>query len=87
MAASIAYAEHLFAASGPVQFMSGHKSKGLEFETVYHLDPFLIPSKWAMKLAEDGDDSQLWQERNLRYVIETRSMDSLFFINTSEMVS
>lgn len=84
---SISYAEHLFACSGPIQFMSGHKSKGLEFDIVYHLDSFLIPSRHAQRLADEGDDSQLQQERNLRYVIETRSMDSLFFIQTDEMVA
>lgn len=84
---SIAYAEHLFACSGPIQFMSGHKSKGLEFDTVYHLDPFLIPSHHALKLADEGDRSQLDQERNLRYVIETRSKENLFFIETEEMVA
>lgn len=83
---SIAYAEHLFACSGPIQFMSGHKSKGLEFEHVYFLDPFLIPNKHAQRLADEGDRSQLEQELNLKYVIMTRAMDSLFFIQTDEMV-
>jgi DNA helicase-2/ATP-dependent DNA helicase PcrA len=83
---SIAYAEHLFSAQGPVLFMSGHKSKGLEFPTVFHLDPHLIPSKHALRLSEEGDGSQLEQERNLRYVIETRSMESLYFIHTEDMV-
>lgn len=83
---SISYAEHLFASSGPVQFMSGHKSKGLEFENVYFLDPFLVPSKHALRLAADGDESQLDQENNLKYVILTRSMENLFFINTEDMV-
>lgn len=79
---AVAYAEHLFSSQGSILMMSGHKSKGLEFDTVYHLDPHLIPSKRARMLAEEGDDSQLEQERNLRYVIETRSMNALYFIES-----
>ena len=63
---AIAYAEHLFAAAGPINLMSGHKSKGLEFDTVYHLDPHRIPSPYAESLDEQE------QELNVRYVIETR---------------
>jgi DNA helicase-2/ATP-dependent DNA helicase PcrA len=81
---ALAFATHLFEASGPIQLMTGHKSKGLEYDTVYHLDSFLIPSKFSIRLAEDGDDSQLEQERNLRYVIETRSMKELFLINSED---
>ncbi len=51
--------------------MTGHKSKGLEFNTVYHLDPWLI-----------GDDEQ---ELNLKYVIGTRSADSYFEINSGDI--
>jgi superfamily I DNA/RNA helicase len=78
--AASAYAKHLFAASGSIQMMTGHKSKGLEFDVVFHLDPFLIPSKWAKVAAENGNDEQLKQEKNLRYVIETRSKEALYLI-------
>ena len=50
---------------------SGHKSKGLEFDTVIHLNPDLIPSKYAF-----GPEA-LRQELNLRYVIETRPKNTL----------
>lgn len=68
---AIAYAEHLFAQKGSIRLMTGHKSKGLEFDTVYHLDPHLC-------------DNGL-QDRNLRYVISTRSKDRLFEINSSSI--
>lgn len=50
-----------------VTLSSGHKSKGLEWDNVIHLDPWRIPSKWA------ETDEELQQEDNLRYVIETRA--------------
>ncbi len=75
LAAAIAYAEHLFKASGPIQLMSGHKSKGLEFPTVYHLDPWRIPSKYS------ESPEALEQEKNIGYVITTRAKESLFYIN------
>lgn len=81
---SIAYAQHLFEMSGQIVFMTGHKSKGLENPRVWHLDSYLIPSKFALRCAEEGDNSKLDQERNLRYVIETRSQDFLGFIATED---
>lgn len=56
---AISYAEHLFRQRGAIQLMTGHKAKGLEFPLVYHLDPHVI-----------GDGQQ---DKNLRYVIQTRS--------------
>lgn len=63
---AIAYAQHLFAQHGTIQLMTGHKSKGLEFPLVYHLDQHII-----------GDGPQ---DKNLRYVIQTRSSDQYFEI-------
>lgn len=68
---AISYAEHLFRQRGAIQLMTGHKAKGLEFPLVYHLDPHVI-----------GDHRQ---DRNLRYVIDTRSKDRLYYI-TSETI-
>ena len=76
LAAAIAYATHLFETDGPIQLMSGHKSKGLEFDHVYHLDSWRIPSKYATS------ENQLDQERNLMYVITTRAKKALYHINT-----
>lgn len=57
-----------------VLLMTAHKSKGLEFERVYVLEPSLMPSKWAR---------QAWQqeqEENLQYVCWTRAKRELIFL-------
>lgn len=61
---------------GRVVLCSIHKSKGLEFPTVFFLDRALLPSKYAI---------QPWQRRqesNLGYVAVTRSMHSLYYISS-----
>lgn len=68
---AIARAEHLFNSQGPIQLMSGHKAKGLEFDTVFFLDEHLINM-------EEG------QDRNLKYVIITRAKQSLFYVNSED---
>lgn len=75
---AIDYAEHLFKSGGPIQLLSGHKAKGLEWNTVYHLDPWRIPSQFA-----DGEEA-LEQERNVQYVITTRAKESLYHVNLKE---
>lgn len=65
---AISYAEHLFSQKGTIRLLTGHKAKGLEFDEVYHLDPWLCG---------DGE-----QDLNLRYVISTRSKDKLFEIDS-----
>jgi len=60
----ISYAEHLFKQQGTIRLLTGHKSKGLEFDNVYFLDPYLL------NLDHD-------QDRNLKYVVQTRSMNTL----------
>lgn len=75
LAGAIAYAESIFKAAGPIQLLSGHKSKGLEWDSVFHLDPHRIPSPYA----KEGEE--LEQELNIRYVIETRAKKSLTLIN------
>jgi UvrD-like helicase C-terminal domain len=78
LGAAIAYCEHLFAAKGPIQLLSGHKAKGLEWDTVFHLDPQRIPSPWA----KEGEE--LEQELNVKYVIETRSKENLYFVRLQD---
>lgn len=68
---AIAYAEHVFSADGPVKLMTGHKSKGLEFDNVFILDRELI-----------GNEGQ---DRNLRYVMITRAKDTLTYINSKDL--
>lgn len=61
-------------AKGGVALATIHRAKGLEWDTVYHLEPDLIPSIHAETEAE------LQQEENLRYVAETRTKDRLFLV-------
>lgn len=68
----VSYAEHLFAQQGPIRLLTGHKSKGLEFENVYWLDPSLCDSRE--------------QDRNLAYVITTRSQNKLTTVDSSSIL-
>ena len=74
LAAAVAHAEYLFKSTGTIQLLSGHKSKGLEWDTVYHLDPHRIPSQYS------STEEELEQEKNLEYVITTRAKDTLNFV-------
>lgn len=85
LGAAVAYAELLFRSTGSIQFLTGHKAKGMEYEVVYYLDAFLIPSKWSQVAAENGDERALQQEHNLDYVISTRTKDKLYFVNSEEL--
>lgn len=67
---AIAYAEHLFNCRGPLKLMTGHGSKGLEFDHVYFLDQHLV--------RDEG------QDENLRYVIQTRAKETLTYINMED---
>lgn len=66
---AITYADHIMAQEGTTQLMTGHKSKGLEFDDVFILD--------AKLLHAEG------QDRNLLYVMQTRAKKNLTYI-TSE---
>jgi superfamily I DNA/RNA helicase len=68
---AVDYAKHLFKQQGKLTLITGHKAKGLEWDTVYHLDPWIIKS---------GE-----QEDNLKYVISTRSKQSLYEIDSKEI--
>ena len=68
---SLAYIDHLFRQHGAITLTTGHKSKGLEWDVVYHLDSWLI-----------GDSEQ---EKNLSYVITTRSKDTLYELNSKDI--
>jgi len=70
---AIAYAEHLFKQQGRLHLTTGHKAKGLEWSTVVHLDPWHVrrnPSE---------------QDKNLDYVISTRSRDRLIEIDSEQI--
>jgi hypothetical protein len=85
------------ARTNAITLSTGHKAKGQEWDRVYHLNPWMIPSKWVMDMdpgyepEPDEDPSEDWlryqralaQENNLRYVIETRTKNELYFVNQS----
>src|SRR5215831_4816921 len=72
---ALGYAEFLFKQQGTITLTTGHKAKGLEWEKVYHLDPFLIRT--------DKEE----QEKNLSYVITTRSANELYEVESKDIIS
>jgi DNA helicase-2/ATP-dependent DNA helicase PcrA len=84
--------DNLFAVSEKQKIILStiHRSKGLEWDTVYILDDWRIPSKYAkeaVKKKQKGAEEQMQQEINLRYVAVTRSKNKLFYINTDDYTS
>lgn len=63
---------------GKVVLSTIHKAKGLEANTVYLLDHFLMYPKYVVE-----GSWQYEQEKNLEYVAITRAMNSLYFITTN----
>lgn len=68
---AVGHAKHIFAQRGTIKLSTGHKAKGMEWDTVYHLDKHL--------LSKEG------QDLNLKYVITTRAAKELFEITTKEL--
>jgi len=68
------------ATSAAITLCSIHKSKGLEADRVFFLDPDLIPIKYARQ------DWQITQEWNLKYVGITRAKKSLFFLDSKNLI-
>lgn len=58
-----------------IQMMTMHKSKGLETKRVSIICPELIPSRFAVKEWQKG------QERNLQYVADTRAKAELILVD------
>jgi len=73
LGSAMAYARHLFALSGTIRFMSGHKAKGLEFDHVYHLDMHLI--------------RRTGQDPNVHYVIDTRAREKLTYLDSRRILN
>ena len=65
---AVAYLEHLLSREGRVYLMTGHKSKGLEFDRVWFLDSNLC------RIDRD-------QDANIKYVIETRAKSFLAYVS------
>jgi DNA helicase II / ATP-dependent DNA helicase PcrA len=78
LATACVFTEDMFKRQGTIQLLSGHKAKGLEWKTVYHLDPWRVPSKYAKSHEE------MEQELNVRYVIQTRAKESLFLADLKD---
>lgn len=75
------YLRELFErSSGHVVISTIHRAKGLEYDTVLHLDPWRIPSKFAQQ-----SPVQMQQEMNLLYVCETRCKRLLIEANLEDM--
>ncbi len=73
LAAAIAYAKHIFDQRGRILLTTGHKAKGLEWPDVIHLDPWLVRK------------DPFPQNKNLDYVISTRSSDRLTEIDSEQI--
>lgn len=70
--------------TGLVTLGSIHRAKGLEWDAVVMLDPWRIPSRYAREAAQRGDNRQLEQEYNLKYVGETRTKRVLVLANLED---
>lgn len=71
---AIAYLDHLLTREGRVYLMTGHKSKGLEFDRVWFLDHHLCNIK-------EGQDA------NIKYVVETRAKKFLAYVDSKTFVA
>lgn len=70
---AIAYLEHLLNRDGRIDLMTGHKSKGLEFDRVWFLDQHLCNIDYE-------------QDANIKYVVETRAKSELHYISTKGLM-
>lgn len=69
-----------------LQVMTLHKSKGLEFDAVFHLDMYdwIIPGFNSIKDIERGNNEEMIQCLNLHYVGLTRAKKTCYLINTEQ---
>jgi superfamily I DNA/RNA helicase len=59
-----------------VTLLSAHKSKGLEAQSVYVIEPHKLPLRYNGQTEEEAR-----QERNLTYVVRTRAINVLTYVN------
>lgn len=81
---AFALIDEIMLSEGNIVLATAHKAKGLEWQTVVHLDPWRVPSKWAKKAQQEGNYGPMQQEKNLRYVLETRAQQTLIFANLDQ---
>ena len=81
VSALAAYVDELFADKGnsPITLATAHRSKGLENQRIFLLEPDKMPLTW-----KGQQDWQLQQEDNLLYVALTRSTAELFLVGEPE---
>ena len=65
---AMSFLQEITSRKGRIKLMTGHKSKGLEFDRVFFLDQQLL--------------RPAGQDRNLRYVIQTRARESLIYVES-----
>lgn len=67
-----------------IKLMTVHKSKGLEFETVFFVD-FNIGSWWGLNNAyQNNDSARVIEEKNTFFVGASRARENLIFTNGEE---
>lgn len=84
---AIAALDELMTSSGTIRLMTGHKSKGLEFNDVFILDAHLV--RVTLNNAPiSSTPSHLWnlQEANLLYVMQTRAKETLSYITSDTYI-
>jgi len=69
---ALAYCDYILAQEGSIHLMTGHRAKGLEYKDVYFLDEHLCK--------REG------QDRNIKYVIQTRATENLTYITTDGLI-
>lgn len=69
------------ARQGMTTLATVHKSKGLEAHRVFIIDPQLMPSRYAKQ------DWQKVQENNLQYVAITRALDTLYYVESKNVLA
>lgn len=67
------------ATNDEINLMTLHKSKGLEFNIVFHLDLY----KWVFPNEYDSDEAKI-QDLNLHYVGITRAKDACYIVNGTQ---
>jgi superfamily I DNA/RNA helicase len=86
VAGALSAIDKMFASENlKIMLSTGHKAKGLEWPTVLHLDPWRIPSKYARSSAAAGNPTPLEQDMNLKYVIETRTQNTLILASGEDL--
>jgi DNA helicase-2/ATP-dependent DNA helicase PcrA len=81
--ALVASIEALFSdeTAGRLTLSTIHKAKGLEYDRVFILDPFLMPSKYARQ------KWQIQQEINLQYIAVTRAKRETYYVTSDVLRS